>query len=138
MSIARLTILCIFCVSCGVLSFFVKPFFTYIVLGSTDSPEAAYSIQYLSIISILFCLHGALMIFRNTLQGMGYSVHAIFSGVGELVGRAIGGWRAVAVLGFVGICLANPLAWGLALCYSATMVFHYLKVRERTEAQSGK
>ncbi len=135
---AGLTIQWTYCVIVWVVIFFGKRLFTYIVLGSMDSPEAVYSVQYLSIISILFCLHGALMIFRNTLQGMGYSVHAIFSGVGELVGRAIGGWLAVAVLGFVGICLANPLAWGLALCYSATMVFHYLKVRERTEAQSGK
>ena len=35
---------------------------------------AALSVQYLGVISCLFCFHGSLMIMRNTLQGMGYSL----------------------------------------------------------------
>ena len=92
--------------------------------------------QYLGIISTLFCFHGALMIMRNTLQGMGYSFHAVLSGAGELAGRALGGWLAVNWLGFVGISLANPLAWGLALAYCSCMVVHFLgrRLREQKEA----
>ena len=37
------------------------------------------------VISVLFCFHGLLMIFRNTLQGLGYSTQAVISGVGELL-----------------------------------------------------
>ena len=85
--------------------------------------------QYLGIISTLFCFHGALMIMRNTLQGMGYSAHAVLSGVGELVGRSLGGLLAAGSLGFVGICLANPLAWGLALAYCSLMVWRFLGAR---------
>ena len=33
-------------------------------------------------------------------------------------------------LGFVGVCLANPLAWGLALCYCIGMTTHFLRRRE--------
>ena len=47
------------------------------------------------------------MIMRNTLQGMGYSLHAVLSGAGELLGRTLGGWLAAHSLGFLGICLAR-------------------------------
>ncbi len=127
---AGLTIQLTYCAVVWVVIFFGKSFFTKLVLGSTVSAEAEYSIRYLSIISTLFCLHGSLMIFRNTLQGMGYSVHAILSGVGELAGRSVGSLLALSGLGFTGICLSNPLAWGLALCYSSVMVFHFIKKRE--------
>ena len=76
------------------------------------------------------------MIMRNTLQGMGYSLHAVLSGVGELLGRTLGGWLAVHPLGFLGICLANPLAWGFALLYCTAMVHHFLGRRLRGDADS--
>ncbi len=127
---AGLAIQWIYCVFAWIVIFLGKSFFTGIVLGTSTSDVALYSIEYLTIISALFCIHGALMIFRNTLQGMGYSVNAIISGVGELLGRSLGGWLAVNMLGFVGICLANPLAWGLALCYCVITVTHFIRKRE--------
>ena len=70
------------------------------------------------------------MILRNTLQGMGYSLHAVLSGMGELIGRAVCGWVAVSCSSFLGICLANPAAWALALAYCAVMTIHFLKQRQ--------
>ena len=67
------------------------------------------------------------MIFRNTLQGLGYSIQAVISGVGELIGRSLGGVLAVSRLGFLGICLANPIAWGLAMFYCIFMVMRVMK-----------
>lgn len=124
---AGLTIQWTYCIFSWIVIFFGKRFFTSLVLGTTKGQEAAFSIQYLTLISIFFCLHGALMIFRNTLQGMGYSLHAVLSGVGELIGRSIGGYLAVGWLGFAGICYANPLAWGFALLYCVVMVTHFMK-----------
>ncbi len=131
---AGLTIQWTYCAAAWVVLFFGKGPFTALVLGAGETQAAAYSVQYLSIISVLFCLHGALMVFRNTLQGMGYSLHAVLSGVGELAGRAVGSALAVASLGFAGICLANPIAWGLALGYCVVMVRHYLRRREAARA----
>lgn len=90
------------------------------------SPVAEGAVQYLTLISTLFIIHGSLMIFRNVLQGLGYSMHAILSGVGELIGRSMGGWLAVQFFGFTAICYANPLAWGLALLYCITMVWRFV------------
>ena len=125
------TIQLTYCVAAWVVIFFVKPYAVGLVLGDADPAVTAGAIQYLAIMSMLFCFHGLLMIFRNTLQGLGYSVQAIISGVGELIGRSLGGLLAVKTgLGYVGICLSNPFAWGLAMLYCMLMVRRMLKREE--------
>lgn len=125
------TIQLTYCVAAWVVIFFVKPYAVGLVLGDADPAVTAGAIQYLAIMSMLFCFHGLLMIFRNTLQGLGYSVQAIISGVGELIGRSLGGLLAVKTgLGYVGICLSNPFAWGLAMLYCMFMVHRVLKREE--------
>lgn len=115
--------------------FFIKPYAVGLVLGDADPAVTAGAIQYLSVMSMLFCFHGLLMIFRNTLQGLGYSVLAIVSGVGELIGRSLGGVLAVKTgLGYLGICLSNPFAWGLAMFYCLFMVCRILRRETQTEA----
>ena len=125
------TIQLTYCVAAWVVIFFIKPYAVGLVLGDADPAVTAGAIQYLAIMSLLFCFHGLLMIFRNTLQGLGYSVQAIISGVGELIGRSLGGLLAVKTgLGYVGICLSNPFAWGLAMLYCMFMVRRMLKREE--------
>ncbi|MGN0159703.1 MAG: MATE family efflux transporter [Brotaphodocola sp.] len=116
-----------YCAVVWVVIFFVKGACVGLVLGETTSEVALGAIQYLTIMSVLFFIHGSLMIMRNTLQGLGYSLQAIVSGIGELVGRSLGGFLAVWGFGFTAICLSNPLAWGLALVYCCVMVRHYLR-----------
>ena len=103
----------------------------YIVLGETVSDVALGAQRYLFLCSCLFVFHGSLMIFRNTLQGMGYSFHAIISGVWELVGRSLGGWLAVHAAGFTAVCLANPMAWIFALGYCVVLVFYMIRKNEK-------
>ena len=104
-----------------------------IVLGEAQPEIRAEAGRYLVIVSCLFIFHGSLMVFRNTLQGMGYSFHAIISGVWELAGRSLGGWLAVYGAGFTAVCLANPLAWIFALCYCIYMVRYFLRKNERKQ-----
>lgn len=130
---AGLTIQWTYCIAAWTVLFFGKRPLTALVLGTDTGEAAALSIQYLSIISTLLCIHGALMILRNTLQGMGYSTHAVLAGVGELLGRALGSWLAVTHFGFTAICFANPLAWAFALAYCTCMAAHYLRRRLRAQ-----
>lgn len=129
---AGLTIQWTYCAAAWVVIYFVKAPAVYLVLGETASPAAQGAIEYLARISALFCFHGALMVFRHSLQGLGYSLQAILGGVGELIGRAVGGMLAVGTgLGFVAVCYANPLAWVLSMIYCACMLFHYLRRLEK-------
>lgn len=111
--------------------FLVKRWAVGLVLGDAEPAIFNGAVEYLTVISVLFVLLGFLMIFRYTLQGLGYSVQAVISGVGELIGRALGGWLAVHQLGYLGICISNPLAWGFALCYCVFMVTRVLKKESR-------
>ncbi len=120
-----------YCIVVWYVIFVMKGAFVGLVLGETESAVADGAIRYLSIMSALFFIHGSLMIMRNTLQGLGYSIQAIVSGVGELLGRSLGGWLAVASFGFTAICLSNPMAWLFALIYCGIMVRHYLKKMEK-------
>lgn len=117
----------LYCIFSWIVIYFSKNALAYFVLGDSGSAALPQAVEYLTIISSLFIFHGSLMIFRNTLQGLGYSIHAVLSGVGELVGRALGGFIAVTAVGYIGICYANPLAWFFALLYCMIMVRHMLK-----------
>lgn len=126
-----LAIQAVYCVVSWAVIWLLKGRLVCLVLGETTGPEAQGGIQYLALVSTLFILHGSLMIFRNTLQGLGYSFHAILSGVGELIGRSAGGWIAVAMTSYTMICFTNPLAWGLALIYCVVMVYRKLNQIEQ-------
>lgn len=128
---AGCTIQLCYCVAAWGIIFLIKNHAIALVLGDADPAITAGALEYLSVISTLFCFHGLLMIFRNTLQGLGNSVQAIVSGVGELIGRSLGGWLAVTKLGYLGICLANPFAWALAMLYCIFMVVRALKKEAR-------
>ena len=126
----------LYCIASFIVIFFGKNVFVGFVLGETQSETAKYAVEYLSRISTLFCLHGTLMILRNTLQGMGHSVQAIISGFGELLGRSIGAWLSVGIgLGFLAICYSNPLAWGISLTYCAVMLAWHLSRASSKESK---
>lgn len=121
----------VYCAVSWVAIFLLKGAFVGFVLGEDVDPQiTTEAIEYLSVISCFFVFHGSLMIFRNTLQGMGRSFQAVISGVGEFAGRAVGSIAAVLGLGYMGICLANPFAWACALAYCVFMVFRVL-IREK-------
>ncbi|NLR17386.1 MATE family efflux transporter [Lactobacillus sp. LC28-10] len=98
-----------------------------LVLGTTHGQTFHLTDIYLTTISFFFIVHGLLMIFRNTLQGLGHSMYAIVSGLGELVGRGIASLVAMTSIGYTAICYANQLAWGLSLCYCVFMVWWVFK-----------
>lgn len=51
---------------------------------------------------------------RFLIQGMGYSGFAVLAGVMEMIARVIAGMVIVPVFGYLGACLASPLAWIMA------------------------
>lgn len=53
-------------------------------------------------------------IFRNTVQGMGYSLQAMAAGLFELVGRSYIALVFVGRFGYDAVCIASPVAWILA------------------------
>ena len=107
--------------------FVLKKPLVHLLLGEVVSAEATAAIKYLSIISTLFVFHGTLMIFRNTVQGMGYSMSALAASVMEIIGRSGAGLLAVHFSSFFLICLAPPMAWTLAIFPCVILYIYYMK-----------
>lgn len=71
--------------------------------------------EYMLWNSLFFIPLGALIVWRYTIQGLGYSALAMSAGVGEMAARTAVGIWLVPVLGYFGAELGNPAAW-VAAC----------------------
>ena len=70
-------------------------------------------------------------VLRNGIQGMGYGLLPMMSGVAELVGRGVTAVVAAHKKSYVGACLASPAAWIVATILLITMYFYVIKDTER-------
>ncbi|MEA4973046.1 MAG: MATE family efflux transporter [Candidatus Metalachnospira sp.] len=70
-----------------------------------------YSMQFLFYQSIFYLCLGIVFIYRNTLQGIGKSVITTLAGVTELIARLLTSFILVKHIGYLGVCLSNPIAW---------------------------
>ena len=70
-------------------------------------------------------------VLRNGIQGMGYGLLPMMSGVAELVGRGVTAVVAAHKRSYVGACLASPAAWIVATILLITMYFYVIKDTER-------
>lgn len=115
-----------YCILAWVVLFLLKKPAVYLLLGEINSAEALASVEYLSIISTLFVFHGSLMIFRNTVQGMGFGASALASSVMEIIGRSTAGLLAVHYGSFFLICVSAPMAWALACICCIILCAYYI------------
>jgi len=73
-----------------------------------------YVVRFQRINCAFFCVIAVLFVIRNSVQGLGYALPAMFAGVCELVGRSVMTFGFVPLLGFDAVCIAGPLSWFLA------------------------
>ena len=64
--------------------------------------------------SYFYPILAVLFVLRNSIQGVGYSMTAMTTGVFELVARGGMGFGFVNRLGYDAACVANPVAWATA------------------------
>jgi putative MATE family efflux protein len=86
--------------------------------------------KYLVIQSVFYPMLAVIFIFRNGLQGMGYSNQAMMAGVSELIARALVSFGLVGSLGFTAVCYANPAAWLFA---DGVLLILYARVMRRLD-----
>lgn len=71
--------------------------------------------EYLFWNSVFFVPLGALIVWRYSIQGLGFSSLAMLAGVAEMVARTAVAIVLVPILGYFGAELSNPAAW-IAAC----------------------
>lgn len=91
----------------------------------------AYAARFLRVSISFFPLLGLLSVLRFTIQGVGYTNFAMFSGVSEMIARASFSLWVVPVFGFWGICLGDPFAWLCACLFLVPAFVHvYRRIRK--------
>ena len=82
--------------------------------------------------SVFYIPLAVLIIYRYTIQGLGYSGLAMFAGVAEMVARAMVGFWFVPLWGYFAACIANPVAWFFACFF---LIPAYLAVRRKLQRE---
>lgn len=102
-------------IAIGIVSGFILVFagemFINLFVSEADPSVIAYAKEYLTIVAFFFIPLSLIFIYRNALQGMGYTFVPMMAGVFELVARAVVAFTLPALIGYAGICLAGPMAW---------------------------
>lgn len=86
-------------------------FFVNVFVSNPSENVVKHAVQYLQTVAYFFVPLSLIFVFRNALQGMGFTKMPMMVGIFELIGRAIGTYALVPILGYSGLCLASPLAW---------------------------
>ena len=107
-------------------SFFLGRFLVYGFVSTQEADFAAildHASYYLRVTGLFYPVLAVLFILRNSLQGMGYSFLPMSAGILELIARSFVAFVLVDMLGYLGVCLAGPVAWVAAdvLLISATV-----------------
>lgn len=107
----------------GFVLIFLGKYFIMMFISNPDAEILGYAQSVLTISAIFFIPLGLIFIYRNALQGMGESFVPMMAGVYELGARALVAFTLPGLLDFMGICLADPVAWvaaavPLAISYS--------------------
>ena len=77
-----------------------------------------------------------IFVFRNGLQGLGYSRVAMFAGLFEMLGRTFVAFTLVGRMGYDGVILANPAAWIMANLLLIPVYLHTVRRLERATLRS--
>lgn len=101
-------------VLCSVLLVSVGPYAVRLFMSENNEEIMFAAIHYLRAIAICYSLVAVLFVFRNTLQGMGFTFANTIAGAGELFGRLSVALIFSRIIGFEAVCFAGPAAWLLA------------------------
>ncbi|MCL2109804.1 MAG: MATE family efflux transporter [Oscillospiraceae bacterium] len=122
----------VYCICAGLILFFFGRYLAMMFIKPEET-EILNNVQFLLRVSGSFFVSiGVLLVMRNSLQGLGYSVLAMSAGVSELVVRATVAFTLVGRFGFRGAVFASPLSWVLA---DIVLVISYFVVMRGIKAK---
>lgn len=120
----------IYCVIAFLIIYLGSESMLHLFLKSSEVEIIAQARFFLLCNSAFYFLLVLLEVFRFLIQGMGYSLFAVFAGVAEMIARILMGIFVVPTVGFRSACFANPLAW-LFACLFLIPAYYYVLRRLR-------
>lgn len=107
-------------------TFSSKLLLLFVNAESTDIIKNAGT--YILFGSSTYILLALVNILRFTIQGLGFSQFAILAGLLEMIARALAAFVLVPAVAYIGVCLADPLAWIFADMFLIPAYFRCMNV----------
>lgn len=126
-------------VICSITLVSIGPFVVKLFMSEYNADIMYAANHYLWAIAECYSLVAILFVFRNTLQGLGFTYANTIAGAGELFGRLAVALIFTKLIGFNAICYAGPVAWLLAdiplivIYLSKQKKFKQLSLTEKVE-----
>lgn len=104
-------------------------------LDSSETAIMANAQSFLFWNSMFYIPLAVLIIYRYSIQGLGYSGVAMFAGVAEMAARALVGFLLVPRIGYWAACISSPTAW-IAACVFLYPAYRMVMRRLRQDRKS--
>lgn len=115
-------------VICSITLVIIGPYVVKLFMSDYNADIMYAAQHYLWAIAECYSLVAILFVFRNTLQGLGFTYANTIAGAGELFGRLAVALIFTKIIGFDAICYAGPVAWLLA---DIPLIVIYLKKQKK-------
>ncbi len=123
----------VYALICFVLLMVFARYLAMIFIDSSETLALDSAYLYLNASGACYILLLLLHIFRNTVQGIGFSSVAMFAGVFELIARLLVASLLVSNFGFLGAVLASPIAWLFADTF---LIIAYVRLMKKLKAEA--
>ena len=111
--------------------------FTLLFVDAGEADILDYAERFLHISCSFFPTVGLLCILRYSIQGVGFSNLAMFSGVSEMIARVLVSLFVVPAFGFMGVCFGDPMAWVAADLFLVPAFWYvYRKIRKAPQSEA--
>lgn len=107
--------------------YFTTDFIALLFVNASETTIIALTRQFILASACFYIPLTGVNVVRFCIQGMGFSVFAISAGILEMIGRAFAAIILIPSIGFMGACLASPIAWIAADAFLFPAFIHCAK-----------
>lgn len=107
--------------------YFTTDYIALLFVNASETNIIALTRQFILASACFYIPLTGVNVVRFCIQGMGFSVFAISAGILEMIGRAFAAIILIPSIGFMGACLASPIAWIAADAFLFPAFIHCAK-----------
>lgn len=107
--------------------YFTTDYIALLFVSASETTIIALTRQFILASACFYIPLTGVNVVRFCIQGMGFSVFAISAGILEMIGRAFAAIILIPSIGFMGACLASPIAWIAADAFLFPAFIHCAK-----------
>ena len=107
--------------------YFTTDYIALLFVNASETTIIALTRQFILASACFYIPLTGVNVVRFCIQGMGFSGFAISAGILEMIGRAFAAIILIPSIGFMGACLASPIAWIAADAFLFPAFIHCAK-----------